>query len=1299
MACLRSTLYYLLIAAMTILASVNGQGLRSPDRRKLAFSFFNRNKFDIVFIQETHFTSEMEIQVQREWEGDVFFTHGTNSARGVAILFSSRLEYNVIQTRRDNEGRILNILLNMEEHTMNIVNAYAPSSDTERRTFFSDLEKFLSRDYDNIIGGDFNCIMDVRQDKLGGNIGARQSASTILRTLNARYNLIDIWRDCHQGQRNYTWTGRNPTDNSLIRTRIDFFLVCRAFKPFITSTDIRPYVHSDHDCISLTFDLEKVKRGPGYWHFNNELLNDAVFQAEIEEFWADWKQKFQEFPDPLQWWDKAKQNFKSIAIRRAKIRRKVQGHQRFQLENKVKCTQELAKNGTIRDIEQYLLAKENLKQLDIKELESNKIRAKAQFMEEGEKSTRYFLSLEKSRRTNQTIRVLTKDNLDTVTDIKDLLSETRSFYQNLYSAEECDENEQKSFFTDDFPRLKDNEREFCEGYITEEELRKAVLSMENDKSPGLDGLTTNFYKHFWPLIADSVTQVYNYAFRVGHLTVSQRRGIISLLFKKGDRTLLKNWRPITLLTTDYKILTKALANRLQKVLPSLVHTDQTASLLGRTINDNSRLLHDIIYYANENDIPLAVISVDQLKAFDRVSHSFLFKALERFGFGPSFIHWIEVIYNSVSSSVKTNGWLTSFIKLERGLRQGCPLSMPLYVLTAETMAINIRNNPNIHGIRSPQDKEVKISQFADDTTLLLTDESSITETFKVFDRYERASGAKINRAKCKGLWSGAFAHRTDQLHGFEWFNDYIPDKILGQYFGNVDRTRMNWEAKIQKINNILDAWRHRELSFKGRALLINSLVTSTLWYSVTSLAVPSWAITQIEQAIYRFFWKNKHPLVNRDILSLPLKEGGFNIPRLETRIQAFRLNTLRRLLSEEEAHWKHFTSYFLRVSNLHLGKMTLIMDFPLQRINGNILLFHKELLTAWHRHRLLRTRTRSPESVTDILNEPLFMNSLISTNDKPLFFPDWITAGITRIKDICYEVIPKYLPVTAIHEMLTDKTPRTLSKTTDELRELLHAIPLQWSQQIFMNAPRPPPTLQPCFQISGPGQTHTDLQTCKTRHFYSQLLAAHKPLIPALDHWKRTLQPEPFFNARLWKTLYSPLVTNHQGDVNWKIAHRVLPTALSLNRMRVYDSPNCVKCGATDTIEHTLLECPHVVNFWDYVQTFIDKISSNNLHLTLPVKCFGKITQKNDPLSASHVNLINWTLTIARYAIHKSAVYHRIHKEVVPPEAVFASTIKAHIRYQFKLSTVRLTEYLFPYKWCLGEAFARVENNKLVFTF
>ena len=160
--------------------------------------------------------------------------------------------------------------------------------------------------------------------------------------------------------------------------------------------------------------------------------------------------------------------------------------------------QERAKNGTTQDIEKYLLAKENLKQLDLKELEATKIRAKAQFMEEGEKSTRYFYSREKGRRADQTIRILTKDNLDTITETQDLLSETHAFYKSLYSAQPSDEDAQDRFLSGNIPRLPDDARESCEGRITEVELRKALTAMENDKSPGIDGLTTNFYKQFWP---------------------------------------------------------------------------------------------------------------------------------------------------------------------------------------------------------------------------------------------------------------------------------------------------------------------------------------------------------------------------------------------------------------------------------------------------------------------------------------------------------------------------------------------------------------------------------------------------------------------------------------------------------------------------------------------------------------------------------------------------------------------------------------------------------------------------------
>jgi len=150
--------------------------------------------------------------------------------------------------------------------------------------------------------------------------------------------------------------------------------------------------------------------------------------------------------------------------------------------------------------------------------------------------------------------------------------------------------------------------------------------MESNKSPGLDGLSTNFYKHFWPLLGPELTNIYNYAYDHGHLSLSQR-GVITLLFKKGDGTKLQNWRPITLLNTDYKILTKALSNRLKQVLPYIIHTDQTACIPGRTINNNLRLIQDVITYANETNKPLALITIDQLKAFNRVSHTFLFKTL------------------------------------------------------------------------------------------------------------------------------------------------------------------------------------------------------------------------------------------------------------------------------------------------------------------------------------------------------------------------------------------------------------------------------------------------------------------------------------------------------------------------------------------------------------------------------------------------------------------------------------------------------------------------------------------------
>ena len=561
---------------------------------------------------------------------------------------------------------------------------------------------------------------------------ARQTARTELYRLITKHELVDIWRQRNPQKRVFTWSRTDSTTNKIICSRIDRILIDKHLDNNVTKVDIIPYQHSDHDATTIIIDVVKLKRGAGYWHFNNKLLTDAQFTQDIRTFWADWTAQKANQDNPPIWWDKAKYSFKQIAIQHSIRRSRADKFKRTELEQKISQLQSTANStGSPEDTIKYLEARNELKQFDLSELEAIKIRTKAEYTEQGEKSTRYFYSLQKRKQAEQSIKILTEENNECCTVQQDILKEVHAYYKLLYSSEDTNQTSQEKIFNEDCPTLSEEARNSCEGYITLPELRRALNDMELNKSPGLDGLTSNFYKHFWDLFGNELADIYNYGFEHEILSVTQRRGVITLIFKKNDRTKLKNWRPITLLTTDYKILTKALANRLKNVLPMIIHTDQTACVKGRTINDNASLIRDAIYYANETNKKLAIITVDQLKAFDRVNHGFLFKTLEKFGFGSQFIKWIKILYKQVCSSVKVNSWLTAFIGLERGLRQGCPLSMPLYILTAEILALQIRANKQIQGLTLPDSEEqVKLSQYADDTTLLVANDRSINEVLR-----------------------------------------------------------------------------------------------------------------------------------------------------------------------------------------------------------------------------------------------------------------------------------------------------------------------------------------------------------------------------------------------------------------------------------------------------------------------------------------------------------------------------------------------------------------------------------------
>ena len=371
------------------------------------------------------------------------------------------------------------------------------------------------------------------------------------------------------------------------------------------------------------------------------------------------------------------------------------------------------------------------------------LRSKSQWYNEGEKNSKYFLNLEKRHCRQNTITQLKINDMDVIQSDKEILHECENFYKNLYSSKMQLNNSSKDFFPQARQVLSNENLYFCEGPLKSKECLEALKSMASEKSPGTDGLPSEFYKVFWEEIEESLTSALNFSFEIGQLPISQRRGIIKLIPKKdADPNLIKNWRPLTLLNCDYKIASKAIANRIKTVLPELISDDQSGFIKNRCISDNIRTLDSVIQYTANKNIPGLLLFLDFEKAFDTLEWSFIEKSLQHFGFGPSLSKWVRLFYCKTESCILNNGWTSNFFELSRGVRQGCPLSPYLFILSVEILAEAIRNKREITGIKI-QDTEFKLSQYADDTTLSLDgSEESFKASLTLIEAFGKMSGLK-----------------------------------------------------------------------------------------------------------------------------------------------------------------------------------------------------------------------------------------------------------------------------------------------------------------------------------------------------------------------------------------------------------------------------------------------------------------------------------------------------------------------------------------------------------------------------
>ncbi|CAM2096989.1 unnamed protein product [Caretta caretta] len=205
----------------------------------------------------------------------------------------------------------------------------------------------------------------------------------------------------------------------------------------------------------------------------------------------------------------------------------------------------------------------------------------------------------------------------------------------------------------------------------------ALCLMPNNKSQGMDELTVEFYHVFWDILGPDLNPK---SLKCRVLPLSCRRAVLALLPKKGDCRDFLNWHPISLLSTDYKVIAKAISLRLRSMLMDVVHPNQTYTVLGRTIFDNLYLVRDLLELVCKNGLSFTLLLLDQEKAFNWMNHRYLLGTLQAFGFRPKFVRFLQVLYVSTKCLVRLNWTLTAPVSFGQGVRQGCPLSSQLYTL-------------------------------------------------------------------------------------------------------------------------------------------------------------------------------------------------------------------------------------------------------------------------------------------------------------------------------------------------------------------------------------------------------------------------------------------------------------------------------------------------------------------------------------------------------------------------------------------------------------------------------------------
>nr|AAX95130.1 retrotransposon protein, putative, unclassified [Oryza sativa Japonica Group]ABG22397.1 retrotransposon protein, putative, unclassified [Oryza sativa Japonica Group] len=777
---------------------------------------------------------------------------------------------------------------------------YGPQLEADKVVFLSEIESLQpSMKSEWLIIGDFNLIYRA-SDKNSDRLNRR-----MMQRFRGLLDKIQV-KELQLPVRRFTWAGEgaNPTQTKIDRSFVttDWDLMFESSNLYLLSSAC-----SDHAPLFLVGNEQRSKF-PSF-RFESFWLKIPGFLEAVQDSWqrpilatnclAIFRIKLRCLARDLKRWSRSQ-------VGDIKLQLAVASKVVFQLD----IAQE---TRTLSDDERLLVS--NLKNRILALSVLNKIqirqRSRQTWLKEGDVNSNFFHIKANSRRRKNYIQSLHTPSGIAIS-AQDKEEELLRFFKERIGSR-FQRTSGINWNMMDLPSLDLGD---LEEDITEEELKKTVFSMPPEKAPGPDGFIGAFFKSAWEIINEDLLSTVRSFFDLNTLQIKDlNSAFICLLPKKEDALGAEHYRPISLIHSFSKIISKILANRLAPRLCELVSTNQSAFVRKRAIHDNFVFVKNMVQYLHRTKKTSLFIKIDIAKAFDTVCWPYLLEVLRQFGFGIRWLNWISNLLATSSSQMLLNGSSGQSINHVRGLRQGDPLSPMLFILAMEPFhrIIKAVENASLLFPMGGSFDRFRCSLYVDDVAVFVKPQASdLSVLMRLLTFFAQTSGLHTNISKteiypirCENI------NLVSLLANFPGMVKQFPCRYLGLPLHIRKLRKIDFLPLIEKIGSRIPGWKGRFFTSAGTKTQVQSILSSMPIHHFTALQVPKWVIKRIDRFRRSFLCKGEDPdktnpgssLVNWQTVCKPKILGGLGILDLERFSRALRLRWLWLGWKDENKPW------------------------------------------------------------------------------------------------------------------------------------------------------------------------------------------------------------------------------------------------------------------------------------------------------------------------------------------------------------------------------------------------------------